>query len=264
MSLPASFARDGFLPISQVRSKKRHILIGTEGRSNTGKTEFVLSAPGPGIVLCLDRGFDGIFDNPNPPKTRREDFAFKVIPIPLATQAAQPEYLEYWRKFYAEYKTALANPDARVVGLDGDSDSWELQRLAEFGKLEQVPPMRYTAVNAARRAMIARAFDSGKIVISTNKLKDGYDSKIDNTGKEVQIRTGKDVRQGFADQEYLYQIQIRHLHNQDTGQFGLRILRCKADTTLQGLELWGEDCCFAGLVQTVYPHIPLKEWGYAD
>src|SRR5271154_4881956 len=131
--LPASFARDGFQHISQVRSKKRHILIGTEGRSNTGKTEFSLSAPGPGIVICLDRGFDGIFDNPNPPKTRGSDYAFKVIPIPLATQAAQPEYLEYWRAFYTEYKKALATPDARRVVLDGDSASGELQRLADLG-----------------------------------------------------------------------------------------------------------------------------------
>ena len=262
MTLPASFARDGFQHISQVRSKQRHILIGTDGWSNTGKTEFALSAPGPGIVICLDRGFDAVFDNPNPPKTRRDDFAFKVIHVPLATQMAQPQYLEYWRAFYEEYKKALNNPDARTVVLDGDSDSWELQRLAEFGKLEQILPVRYTAVNAARKAMIARAFDSGKIVISTNKLKDEYESKLDSKNNEVQIKTGKAQRQGFRDQDYLYQLQIRHLHDPKQG-FGLRILRCKSDTTLQGMELWGEDCCFSSLMQTIYPHIPLKEWGYA-
>jgi len=262
LSLPASFARDGFFPINQVRSKQRHILIGTDGWSNTGKTEFALSAPGPGIVICLDRGFDGVFDNPNPPKTRRDDFAFKVIHIPLATQAAQPEYLEYWRQFYAEYKKALANPDARTVILDGDSDSWELQRLAEFGKLEQVPAIRYTAVNAARRAMIARAFDSGKIVISTNKLKDEYETSAEDKNK--QIKTGKAKRQGFADHEYLYQLHLRHLHNPETNQFGLRIMRCKSDTTLQGMELWGPDCNFRSLMETIYPHIPAREWGYAE
>jgi len=260
MTLPASFARDGFQHISQVRSKQKHILIGTDGWSNTGKTEFALSAPGPGIVICLDRGFDGIFDNPNPPPTRRDDYAFKVIHIPLATQVAQPEYLEYWRAFYAEYKKALANPDARTVVLDGDSDSWELQRLAEFGKLEQIPAIRYTAVNASRRAMIARAFDSGKIVISTNKLKGEYENSADDKNK--QVKTGKAKRQGFADQDYLYQLQLRHLHDPQTNKFGVRIMRCKSDTSLQGMELWGADCCFAGVVQTIWPHIPLSEWGY--
>jgi hypothetical protein len=262
MPLPASFARDGFFPAEKMRGKHRHLLIGTEGLPNTGKTEFACSAPGPGIVICLDRGFDAMLDNPNPPKSRRDDFAFKTIKIPLATQAAQPEYLQYWRDFYAEYKKALDNPDARTVVLDGDSDSWELQRLAEFGKLTQVPPIMYQQVNAARRAMIARAFDSGKIVISTNKLKDGYESQLTSDKKEVRIKTGKYERQGFADHEYLYQIQLRHLFNEEKGSFGVKILRCKSDTTLQGLELWGEDCCFQSLVQCIYPTVPLSEWGF--
>jgi hypothetical protein len=261
--LPASFAKDGFFPLSKTKPKHKHLLIGTDGLPNTGKSEFALSAPGPGIFICIDRGYEAVLDNPNPPPARHyEDFAFKIIEIPLATQAAQPVYLDYWRNFYAEYKKALDNPDARTVVLDGDSDSWELQRLAEFGKLTQVPPIMYANVNAARRAMIARAFDSGKIVISTCKLKDGYESKMSSDNKEVRIKTGRFERQGFPDQEYLYQLQIRHLYNEETGKFGLRILRCKSDTTLQGMELWNGDCNFEALVQSVYPNVPLSEWGF--
>jgi hypothetical protein len=261
--LPASFARDGFFPLSKTKPKYKHLLIGTEGMPNTGKSEFALSAPGPGIFICIDRGYEAVLDNPNPPKARNYDnFAFKIIEIPLATQAAQPTYLEYWRSFYSEYKKALDNPDARTVVLDGDSDSWELQRLAEFGKLTQVPPIMYANVNAARRAMIARAFDSGKIVISTCKLKDGYESKLSSDGKEVRIKTGKSERQGFPDQEYLYQLQVRHLYDESNGKFGLRILRCKSDTTLQGLELWGDECNFESLVGCVYPNVPRSEWGF--
>lgn len=258
--LPASFARDGFFPIEKNKPKYKRLLIGSDGLPNTGKSEFALSAPGPGIMLCLDRGHEAMLDNPNPPPTRHyDDFAFKIIEVPLATQAAQPVYLEYWRKFYDNFKAALNNPDARTVILDGDSDSWELQRLAEFGKLTQVPPILYANVNAARRAMIARAFDSGKIVISTNKLKDKYESKMSADGKEVRIKGEGYDRQGFPDHEYLYQVQIRHLFAD--GKFGLRILRCKADTSLQGMELWGGDCNFESLVQVVYPNVPLSEWG---
>lgn len=260
--LPASFARDGFLPPEKIHGKYKRLLIATEGLPNTGKTEFSVSAPGPGIVLCLDRGFDAMLDNPNPPKSRRDDFAFKIIQVPLATQAAQPVYLDYWRGFYEEYKKALANPDARTVVLDGDSDSWELQRLAEFGKLTQVPAIMYANVNAARRAMIARAYDSGKIVISTNKVKDGYESKMSSDGKEVRIKSGNLERQGFSDQDYLFQLQLRHLYDAEKGTFGIKILRCKSDTTLQGMELWGEECNFESLVQCVYPNVPLADWGF--
>ena len=276
MALPASFIRDGFEPASAVR-KRRHlpglnrpgIMIGSEGKTNTGKSEFAMSAPGPGIFICVDRGFDGVLDNPNPPASRCNVYAFKVIQAPLSTQAQQADYLAYWKQFYAEYLKALANPDCRVVILDGDSDTWELQRLAEFGKLTQIPSLMYVNVNAARRAMIARAWDSGKIVIATNKVEDEYaevlgpDGKplMDNQGKPKKSKTGKDLRQGYKDTDYLWQIQLRHLYkpariNTINGkeipqQWGIEILKCKPNPQLQGTELWGSDCCFAGLVQTI-------------
>lgn len=271
--LPASFFRDGFYPAADMSTKPR-LMIGTDGPPDSGKTEFILSAPGPGIVICLDRGYDGCLMNANPPKARRRDYAFKSISVPLATQVAQPVYLDYWKSFYAEYKKALDNPDARTVGLDGDSDSWELQRLAEFGKLTQIPGIMYTNVNAARRAMIARAWDSGKIIIATNKIKDEYVDEtdaagnpvLDNAGKPKRKKSGEVERQGFSDTDYLWQIQLRHFYVEATdktpGQFGIRILKCKKDRSLVGLELMGEDCNFAGLVQTVYPEIPLENWGF--
>lgn len=279
MTLPRSFYTDGFGP--EPKPKYKHVLIGTDGPANSGKTEFSLSAPGPGIVICLDRGFDAMLDNQRPPPTRQTDFAFKVIKVPLATQAAQPVYVEYWREFYKEYKAALNNVDARTVVLDGDSDSWELQRLAEFGKLTQIPSILYTGVNTARRAMIARAWDSGKIVIATNKIKKQYRTKYKPDGTPMLQDSGKEVRewdgvtfdrQGFEDQEYLWNLQLRHLYkpasfNRVTKknypeQWGIRIIMCKVDRSLEGQELWGADCCMPILLQTVYPNVSLEEWGY--
>ena len=286
MALPASFIRDGFLPAADIRKrrclphlKRPGIMIGTDGLTNTGKTEFALSAPTPGIFIPIDRGFDGCLDNPNPPNSRMRDWGFKVIQAPLSTQSTQPEYLKYWKEFYGEFKRALDNPDCMTVVLDGDSDSWELQRLAEFGKLTQIPSIMYTNVNAARRAMIARAWDSGKIIIATNKVEDEYVVKTDaqgnpivgSDGKEMRVKSGNLIRQGFKDQDYLWQIQIQHLHKEAyinsitkrevPQQWGLRITKCKPNPPLQGLELWGSDCNFAGLVQVVYPHVSLAEWG---
>lgn len=268
MALPASFTKDGFLSASKVRTKRR-LLIGSDGPPDSGKTEFALSAPGPGIVLGLDRGFDALLDNPKPPPTRNE-FAFKVIEVPKATQVSQPTFVEYWKAFYAEYLRALQNPDAKVVVLDGDSDSWELQRLAEFGRLTKVPSNMYDNVNAARRAMYARAYDSGKIVIATNKIRKVYVEKLkadgtpemNTSGNVVRVWNGEYERQGFSDQEYLWAIQLRHFYDEESQQWGIKILKCKADRSLVGLELRGNECNFATLVQTVYPHIGLEDWGF--
>jgi hypothetical protein len=270
VSLPASFAANGFGPVP--KPKFKGLMLGTDGLSNTGKTEFALSAPGPTIGICLDRGHAAMLDNPHPPPTRRNDYILKVIKAPLNSQATIETYREYWRAFYEDYKKALGIPECRTVLVDGDSDSWELQRLAEWGKLAGVgKSLVYAGVNAARRAMYARAFDSGKIVIATNKssrlykpiIKPDGTYQLGNDGKPEREWDGKSYeRQGFSDQDYLWQVQITHLYNETKGIWGLRINRAKADPSVQGLELWGYDCNFQSLVQTVYPNVPLSEWGY--
>lgn len=272
MPLPSSFLKDGFVPAAKVRPRRR-LMLCLYGGPDSGKTEFALSAPGPGIVLGLDRGIDGMLDNPNPPKSRNADeFGFKTIAVPLATQMAQPQYVEYWKAFYTEYKKALENADCRTVILDGDSDSWELQRLAEFGRTSKVPPNAYDQVNAARRAMYARAHDSGKIFIATNRVRkvyitkmkaDGITPEVNAGGNEVRIWNGEYERQGFSDQDYLWQVHCMMLYNADASdRWGLRITKCKPDRTLEGTELWGSDCNFRTLVELIYPNVSPEEWGY--
>lgn len=258
--LPASFARDGFLPADRLNGKFKRVMITLQGKDNTGKTEFALSAPSPGIALCLDRNYEAVLDNPHPPETRQSDWAFKVIKCPLASQMAQKDYLEYWQMFRGEYKKALANPDARTILIDGDNDSWELQRLAEFGKLDHIPPMQYTGANAARRAHIANGWDSGKIVIATNKLKREYETVTKPNGKEAQVPTGNWLPQGFSDNNYLWQIRLECMR--EGTRYGIRIEMCKSDTSLVGMELWDSDCCFQSLVQIAYPNVSMSTWGY--
>lgn len=269
-SLPPSFTGSGFVTPSEV-VRMRRLMIGADGPTDSGKTEFAMSAPGPGMHLCLDRNIDGVLNNPTPPRARQPNFGFAIVKVPLATQLGTKEaYLEYWRTFYKLYTTALDNKDCRTVVIDGDSDSWELQRLAEFGKLTQIPSIMYTGVNAARRAMYARAYDSGKIIIATNKIKREYEDKfnadgtpaLDNSGKQLREWKGQMSRQGFNDQDYLWNIQIRHHFNEVDRVWGITITRCKSNKNLEGMVLEGEDCNFAGLVQSVYPDVPLKEWGF--
>src|SRR3990167_7453145 len=294
MPLPASFARDGFSPEANASKSRRKVrlrngkylkplLIGTEGETDTGKTEFLLSCPNPGIIICLDRAFDPVLDNPNPPSARNvEGFYFSVVSVPLATTTKdKAEYADYFNQVKSKYYKALDNPDALTVVIDGDSDFWELHRLANFGKLTKVwPQTEYTDVYAQRRAMTARAYDSGKIVIGTNKVRDEYVTVTDSNGKpimgddgkEKRTKSGNKQRQGFPDQQYLWQIQLRHLFKPaginpytkkpTPNQWGLRILKCKANMEFVGTELWGEDCNFAGLVQVVYPNVDLEEWGF--
>jgi hypothetical protein len=251
-------------------------MLGLQGDRGTGKSEFADSAPGPGAHLVLDRGIDSVLDNPNPPSTRSSNFLYKVVKVPKATQlrASQNDnaYLPYWRTFHGDLLNALDSLDGRTVVIDGDPDSWELQRLAEFGRLTKVPPLLYDQVNAARRALYARCYDSGKIVIATSRVRKAYADKRDHNGKVVLKDDGNPVREwtgefekvGFQDSGYTWTIEAVCLYDEEKNRFGLRILECKVDKmhNLKGQELWGDECNFATLVSLAYPHISLEEWGY--
>lgn len=275
MPLPLSFTQQGFITPAR---KFKGLLIGTEGHDNTGKSEFIMSAPGPGIALALDRSYEAMMDNQEPPDTRRVgEWVWVPVKVPMATQlAGTDQFKPYWDDFFLKkYVPALDNADARSVAVDGDSDGWELQTLATFGKLTQIPPILRTGLNASRRAYIARSHDSGKIVIHTNKLKKKYFDQYNPDGSPKMGTDGKVVRewdglsyerQGFWDHDYLYAIQIKHLYRQATDKlahgWGIRILKCKANNSLVGVELWDGDANMPTLLELVYPHIPMTTWGY--
>lgn len=281
--LPPAFTANGFVTPDQARhqGRTRGLMIASEGESDTGKTEFILTCPGPGLIMALDRGFDALCDNPTPPMTRRTDFGLKVIKAPAATQfSSAKDYQPYWQEFLKTFIGACSMSEARTVAVDGDNFGWDLQRLAEHGRLTGIfPQTRYTDVYAARRALYFRAWDTGKIIITTNMVRDEFryvvDDKgapvLDDAGEQKKERTGEKVSLGFPDKTYLWQIRIRHLYEPPKfnkvlkrmvgGKWGIKITKCKANPTLVGETLWGADCTFTGLVSYVYPHIALAEWG---
>lgn len=273
MTLPASFRQ-----YQQPTPRYRGILIGVEGAANTGKTEFCWSAPGPAIHIAMDRGHRSALENQSPPASRTlqdgESVLIRTVNVPLNMDTTQPQALAIWQTFVKEhYIWSLENRDARTVILDGDTDSWDLQFLAEFGRTNQIAQLNRAPLKAVKRALIARAYDSGKVFLSTSKLKQKwetvYDAKGDpvpdpqKVGQHQRAWDGESYeRQGFNEYEYLYEIQLRTLYDPAEKRWGLRLLMVKANRDLEGMEMWGEECNLPVLLQTVYPHIDLAEWGY--
>jgi len=224
----------------------------------------------------MDRGLEGnLLSDSKHPQDNSANFAFNITAPPNpAMNLSKESYGEYWATFYKSYRAALDNADARTVILDGDSDSWEVQRLAEFGKLAQVPQNLYTNVNAARRLMYARAYESGKIFIATSRVRKIYATKfgpdgkpeLNNQGNEIRLWTGEYERTGFSDQNYLWQVHAQTLYDEerpDGQKYGCRIAMCKFNRGIEGMQLWGDECSFRGIVETIFPDVPMTEWGYA-
>lgn len=292
MPLPRSFEASGFTTLDHARKRVKlpsgallkPLMVGTEGPSNSGKSEFYLSVPGYGMACCIDRGIDACIDNPHPPASRNPNWGFSIVAVPPNTSALQPEYLTYFTSIRTQLYNACANPDCTAIAIDCHSDFWELHKLASFGKITGVLPLRYTGPVAEHRAILSKLHDSGKIVIGTNKVKDEYETVINPVtglaekeadGSDKRKKTGGYVRQGFGDQDYLWSIQLRHLckdgdiiqagpfkGKKKPPQWGIRILKCKVRPELKGEELWGDQCNFRGLVELVYPDVDPAEWGF--
>lgn len=270
-----------------IKPKFRRLAIASQGGDNTGKTEFILSMPGPGLGVCVDNGDEGCLANPEPPETRRDDFM--MLPyILLRNQGAtnQEEYKTCWKDYRTFVYDLIKNPDALSLAVDGGSESYELIKLAVHGRVERVPQMSYSESDAQYKNFMNKIYAAGKNFILTHKMKAEYVDKLDPFGKPVlkdgvpeKVKSGEYTRQGHRDHEYLFHVQIEHLFRPAADgvfkvgpnkgktfhtemDWGIKILRCKMSRGVEGQELWGSDCSFQGLVKLIYPNVPLSEWGY--
>lgn len=312
-NIPKSFETAGFYKPNQPK-KRRRLMIGTEGVTDSGKTEFLLSAPGPGIIIAVDPTYEAALDNPKPPSSRRGNHIFYDIKIPMSQMGTgslgpalhgkykdlQEMAKDYWNEFRNKVYEACAIEDALTVSIDGDSDTWNLQKLVDFGRIELILPRSTGPMKDTRRVFIYKMFHTGKNIVATNKLKAKYVPVLDENGNTKRDKDGEIVkepspteveRQGYpADlQDYLWQFQIRHLIKKpeiirpetrriatiginkgkeivtpavvSPAQWGLRILKCKHNVDFEGAELWGDQCNYGGLVALTFPNSDPSEWG---
>jgi hypothetical protein len=292
--LPVSFNK---YIVARPTLKRMMILI--QGSQNTGKTEFIMSAPGPGLNFCLDMGYEGVENNEDPPKTRNSsiiNFPFSVKPtmsIVGSDDAGTAKiFAEEWNAFEMAYMETIKNEDSLTSGLDGGTEQWETLRMALWGRLEQIIQLNYPAAYKLLRAFVWRQFNSHKNIIQTFKMKDEWVDDLDAFGnvqlddkgrKKRKASGGKEMdgpHGGFS--EYCWQVQMQSMYRDGSpaktilnkitkktvtipakpGEFGMRILECKFKKSLKDYELWGDECNFQGLARLIFPNTPLSDWGY--
>jgi len=259
--------------------------INLSGKPGEGKTELALSAPGLIAGVTVDRGYLNVLLNPSPPKTRNPNAFWKVIDPPLFPGAQvhgqqQSEFGQYWALIRDTSYDVCKLPEVRSVILDGDSDTWEIQRMAEFGRLSQVPSHLYVGVNAARRVYYSKLTDFRKFLIFTSKMTKEYvqvykpngEPEMDDKGKPKRAWSGNWERAGFDGIDYSLQLSINCYRMDakydkdgnlvEAGEFAARLELCKPNRNLDGTEFAGEDCNLPSILRHVYPHIPLSDWGY--
>lgn len=238
---------------------KRRLVASISGLDKSGKTNFALTAPGPIAYANYDTGLEGVIHKFESNKqVYRNDYRV-VVPPGAGVQQVAEVGNEVWERYKKDMRAAWKSDVIRSTVVDPESETWELIRIARFGKLTQVMPHHYGPVNAEYRNFINEVYDTDKNLILLGRLKEEWENQVVN-GKEVGKKTGKLERVGMKDIPYIVQVNAIAHHDSETRQFSIEIVNCRQNPDLCGFVLPQELCTFQQLAMLVYPDSTEEEW----
>ena len=225
------------------------IVLAIEGLEKTGKTHLALTAPGPNAFFDLDIGAEGVVSQAS------ADGKEIVVPDPPLSRSGEHNSPDDWKRAWERFKTlytaALASPDIRTIVVDTETQTYELVRLARFGKLAQVLPRMYGAVFQEYRDLIEAVYDSKKNAIFLRKLKPKYV----NDKQTDELTPG-----GYGELAAAVQCNIRTWREPAGGPFHATILNSRHNYKLAGQDHTDPFISFELLAQTMLPNVPIERW----
>lgn len=239
------------------RPKFRRLVMTGEGDTGCGKSSFALrSMPRPILLIDLDRNLEGI----EPDYADDDDILIKHIDIPAQFDKKQKEDQKRDYKLLMEiqdlYEDALATGVFRTVAIDTGNDLWELARRGilggglEFGDTKRTD---YAPANAYMKAFFDSAKSSEINFYMSLHTKDEYKGAT---------ATGKRVAGGWKGSIQCSQCHVR-LYKDDSGsvpdKFHAEILKCSANSEVEGTVLDGEEISFRNLGMLIY-RSSMEDW----
>lgn len=236
------------------------MVMSLSGLDKSGKTHQALTAPGPTAYANHDTGLEGVAEKfeAKGKKLYSKDYRVRIPAGTNDPQQVSAIAYKVWEDLKADLRAAWASPLIRTTVVDTESDTWELCRLAKFGKLTQVMPHHYGPVNAEYANFWNEVFDSDKNLILLGKLKEEYENIVVN-GKEIGKKTGRLERVGYKQIPYIVQINAIATFSLQAG-FGIQIVNCRQNSSLNGAELFGDMCSFQTLGTMVFPDSDVSDW----
>lgn len=252
---------------------KRRLVVAVDGLEKEGKTNFLLTAPGPLAYQSLDTGDEGVIEKFQTEKTIWKATYGLKIDKKEDTASVMAKVLPEWERFISDYKAALdgiTKGTVRTIGWDTGSEAWAALRLARFGKLTQIMPHHYTGLNTEYRNLVREIFDTAGNMVILHKLKAEW---LDNPATGKGGKTGRYERDGFGETGYLVQVNILAWREKDpetgmkTGPFHITIKDCRQNPAIAGLDLTTDPndpesgmANFSTLASFVYPDTTPDDW----
>jgi hypothetical protein len=246
-------------------ARRRRMVMSLAGLDKSGKTHQGLSAPGPSAYVNHDTGLEGVIEKfTKDGKTVYSKDYRVVIPPEAAGDVVRVAGIanDVWGGLKSDLRAAWKSTVIRTAIVDTESETWQLVRLARFGKLTQVMPHHYGPVNAEYTNFWNEVYDTDKNLILLGRLKEEYENTIVN-GKEIGKKTGRLERVGYKDIPYLVQINaIARFNpaNPPGDRFSIEIVNCRQNSEVAGMVLPEALCSFQTLAMTVFPDSNPSDW----
>ena len=235
---------------------KPRLIVAPEGIDGAGKTYWSLTAPGAIAVLSIDTGLEGVIEKF---AKEKEIFIFDYLAdwlnidvnSEMESQEVKDICTPIWERIKEDFANSLASPLIRTVILDTATELYDVARYAMIGRLAlpKEYAYKYGPVNLEYTRMIKRAYNTGKTLVLNHRMKEQY---IDDKA------TGKMILAGCTKLPYEVQARIR-LYN-DEGEFSLKIIKCRHNGSLVGMELEGDSCNFTQLAMMLFPDTKEEDW----
>jgi hypothetical protein len=236
----------------------------SSGEVGSGKTRFWLSAPGPILVLSMDKGTEGVIETILAEQQDKQIYVKEYDWNPQDTrwgESAQAYAADIRTQILEDFEFGLAN--ARTVLFDKETDIREVIQYAEFGDPTSGNVKDYGKLNQRYFHMLNRAKSvPGVNVGFIQSMKDEWmimDSGVNqNTGKPKKsfTKTGKRIRAGWERLDEVIMTEMHHVR--EGGAFSIEIGKCRQNSSLQDTTLPGMD--FADFGTLLIDGTSREEW----
>jgi hypothetical protein len=239
------------------------LVCAIDGLEKGGKTNFALTMPGPIAYQSFDIGLEGVIEKFQATKEIfLAEYSLKIdkdSDPKKVVEKVEPE----WNRFVKDYKDVML-PGMRTGKIrsgvwDTGSEIWEAIRLARLGKLTQVMPHHYTALNMEFQNLVREVFDTTGNMCILHKLKAEWK---DNPSTGKGNKTGNYERAGYSGMGFLVQVNATAWRDPFTNVFHLTVKDCRQNPKVAGLDLEGDQCTFPWLAIAVFPQTTLEDWGH--
>lgn len=237
---------------------KQRLILNIQGTEGSGKDHMALTYDrGPIYIHSFDQGLEGVVQKF---QAKREIYSVEYELTIQPGEATDREVGEaanvIWEQFKSNYRDSLSSTRTEgMVIVDTGTESWELLRLASFGKLTQVMPHHYAKPNAEYRDLVREGYDATNVVW-LHKEVDEWENYTDSKGQEKGRKTGNKTYKGMNDIPFLVQGNVQTWMERREGggvDFHCTVLdKYRLNPELIGMELDNDfnvllDLTFAGL-----------------